>query len=66
MAGALPVIASPVGVNRRIVEHGVDGYLAEGATAWESALISLIESAPLRQEMGRMGRLRSSGTIRRW
>ncbi|MEW8626798.1 MAG: glycosyltransferase family 4 protein [Candidatus Thiodiazotropha sp.] len=56
MACALPVIASPVGVNREIVEHGVDGYLAEDAAAWESALIRLIESAPLRQEMGRIGR----------
>ncbi|MCG7973272.1 MAG: glycosyltransferase family 4 protein, partial [Candidatus Thiodiazotropha taylori] len=56
MASALPVIASPIGVNREIVEHGVDGYLAEDAAAWESALIRLIESAPLRQEMGRIGR----------
>lgn len=56
MASALPVIASPIGVNREIVEHGVDGYLAEDAAAWESALMRLIESAPLRQEMGRIGR----------
>lgn len=56
MACALPVIASPIEVNREIVEHGVDGYLAEDAAAWESALIRLIESAPLRQEMGRIGR----------
>ncbi|MCG7896760.1 MAG: glycosyltransferase family 4 protein [Candidatus Thiodiazotropha taylori] len=56
MASALPVIASPIGVNREIVEHGVDGYLAEDAAAWESVLIRLIESAPLRQEMGRIGR----------
>ena len=56
MACALPVIASPIGVNREIVEHGVDGYLAEDAAAWESALIRLIEGAPLRQEMGRIGR----------
>jgi glycosyltransferase involved in cell wall biosynthesis len=56
MACALPVIASPIGVNTKIVEHGVDGYLAGASQDWESALSSLIENAPLRQVMGRIGR----------
>lgn len=52
MACGVPVIASPVGVNRTIVSHGVDGYLADTAADWYRALRSLITDAPRRAEMG--------------
>jgi len=56
MACGKPVVASPVGVNRRIVEHGVNGYLAETAAQWTEALTALKENADLRQRMGAAGR----------
>jgi hypothetical protein len=56
MACGLPVIASPVGVNRKIVEHGVNGFLAETHEEWESALRALLDNADLRNRMGRAGR----------
>lgn len=56
MACALPVVASPVGVNRQIVEHGVDGFLAETDGDWATALRTLLGDAALRRRMGRAGR----------
>lgn len=56
MACGLPVVASPVGVNRQIVEHGVNGFLAETPEEWERALMTLLADAGLRQRMGQAGR----------
>jgi GT2 family glycosyltransferase/glycosyltransferase involved in cell wall biosynthesis len=52
MAAGLPVVASPVGVNREIVRAGVNGYLAATEREWVAALARLIESAALRRELG--------------
>ena len=56
MACGLPVVASPVGVNTEIVEHGVNGFLAETSGEWKIALTSLINDPELRQRMGCEGR----------
>ena len=56
MACGLPVVASPVGVNRQIVEHGVNGFLANAPREWEAALESLLADPLLRQRMGAAGR----------
>ena len=56
MACGLPVVASLVGVNRQIVEHGVNGFLAETPAEWEQALQTLLADAGLRQRMGQAGR----------
>ena len=56
MACGLPVVASPVGVNEEIVEHGVNGFLASTEAEWRDALVTLIENPKLRQSMGAKGR----------
>lgn len=56
MACGLPVVASPVGVNSEIVEHGVNGFLAETPEDWSQALEVLIRNPELRQKMGLAGR----------
>lgn len=56
MAAAKAVVASPVGVNRKIVEHGVTGFLAEGADKWIESLTHLRDSVSSREAMGRRGR----------
>ena len=58
MACGLPVVASPVGVNTKIVEHGVNGFLAETPEEWANALKTLIDDPELRQKMGQAGRKR--------
>jgi Glycosyl transferases group 1 len=56
MAAGLPVIASPVGVNRTLVEDSQAGFLADGPDEWEAALRELAGSAELRARMGASGR----------
>ena len=58
MACGLPVVASPVGVNRTIVQHGVNGFLADSPEEWKHALRTLLNDAALRQRMGAAGRAR--------
>jgi glycosyltransferase involved in cell wall biosynthesis len=54
----LPVVCTPVGVNRDLVEEGVTGFLAKTPEEWEKKLSVLIEDAPLREKLGKEGRKR--------
>jgi len=56
MAAGKPVVASPVGVNRQIVDHGVTGFLARTEDEWLRALRELRENPVLRKKMGDAGR----------
>ena len=56
MAGAIPVIASPVGVNRQMVEQGRNGYLADSTEDWLFALRDLLTNRQKNFEMGLAGR----------
>ena len=58
MAATLPCIASPVGANRDVVEHGRTGLLADTPDAWRDALEQLLSDRTRREAMGRAGRLR--------
>ena len=57
-AMGLPVVASPVGVNAEIVEHGVTGFLADSEETWTEQLLKLVDDPDLRTRMGRAGRQR--------
>jgi hypothetical protein len=59
MASALPVVASPVGINREIVIHGENGFLAETTADWVSSLFRLACEPELRHKMGIAGRRRA-------
>jgi glycosyltransferase involved in cell wall biosynthesis len=56
MAAGLPVVASPVGFNRNLVQHGVNGFLADTAEEWEQYLSQLLNDPDLRRRMGQEGR----------
>ena len=56
MAAGLPVVASPVGFNRELVRHGVNGFLADSAEEWERYLTQLLNDRDLRRRMGQQGR----------
>jgi glycosyltransferase involved in cell wall biosynthesis len=59
MACGLPVVASPVGVNRQIVTDGGNGLLANSISEWREALDGLISDEGLRARFGQSGRLRA-------
>ena len=52
----VPVVASPVGINSDIVEHGVNGFLSATNEEWESHLAKLLSDRSLREKMGAAGR----------
>jgi len=56
MAAGLPVVASPVGFNRELVRHGVNGFLADSPDDWERYLLQLLNDRDLRRRMGQQGR----------
>jgi glycosyltransferase involved in cell wall biosynthesis len=56
MACALPVVASPVGVNSHIVDVGENGFLASSLPEWAEAIERLIGDASLRRDFGAAGR----------
>ncbi len=54
----LPVVCTPVGINRDLVEDGVNGFYAMAPEEWEEKLSLLIEDSALREKMGMEGRSR--------
>lgn len=56
MACGVPVVASAVGVNREIIEDGVNGFLASSVDEWVEKLTRLIDDAPLRARFAKAGR----------
>ncbi len=55
MGCALPVVASPVGANAQIVEHGRTGFHATTPADWSRALHTLAGDPALRARMGAAG-----------
>lgn len=60
MARAIPVVTTPLEVNKQIVRNGVDGFWAQSESEWESALFQLYESQDERVRMGLKARERIS------
>lgn len=56
MAIGIPVIATAYGTNFRIMENGVQGFLAKDNQEWVDRIIQLIDDVELRRRMGAAGR----------
>lgn len=52
----IPAVVSPVGVNKDVVEDGVNGFIANNEQEWISALERLLNNKKLRIEFGEAGR----------
>lgn len=57
MAGALPVVCSPVGEPEYIFQDGKNGFLAFSNQDWIDKLTELLTNEELRIEVGKAGRL---------
>lgn len=62
MAGARPIVASPVGANCAIVIPGETGFLAGRDADWIAALTRLHRDPDLRHRMGQAGRRRAENS----
>lgn len=56
MALGIPTLASPVGVNSTIIQHGVNGFLCSTASEWVESLNLLIGDPALQKKIGEAGR----------
>jgi glycosyltransferase involved in cell wall biosynthesis len=56
MSVGVPVICSSVGVNRDIIRHGENGFLAASPEEWRAALDALLSDPALRRRVGQAGR----------
>jgi glycosyltransferase involved in cell wall biosynthesis len=52
----IPVVCTPVGINRDIVEDGISGFWASDGKQWEDRLSRLMQEKSLRRQMGMKGR----------
>jgi glycosyltransferase involved in cell wall biosynthesis len=56
MSRGVPVIASPVGANTTLIDHGENGWLATSTDDWIEGISALVEDVSLRSRMGRLAR----------
>lgn len=61
MALEIPTLMSAVGVNKQIVQNGVNGYLIQDEDGWYNKLEELIITQGLREQIGKAGRKRIIG-----
>lgn len=55
MGMKIPVVASPLGINREIIDEGTNGLTASREEEWIAKLSRLIENPDLRKRLGREG-----------
>jgi glycosyltransferase involved in cell wall biosynthesis len=55
-AAGIPAVASPVGVNRKLLGEGARGIAATSTEEWTAALRQLIDDPEQRRELGEAGR----------
>ena len=56
MAIGIPVVATAYGTNFRVMQNGVQGFLAATENEWKQSIIRLVDDVELRKKMGLAGR----------
>ena len=63
MGCGVPVIASSVGMNKEIIDDGINGFLVSGEKEWLDRLNQLIEDSSLREKLGKNGRIKAESVF---
>ena len=68
MAVGVPVVASPVGVNRELIQEGRNGFLAETPDEWVAKIRLLAEQPDLREKFAAEGlrTVKNGYSLERW
>ncbi len=68
MAAGRAAVASPVGVNARIVRHGENGLLAGTPEKWHESLLALARDTSFRERLGKRARetVRKDYSLQTW
>ena len=61
LALGIPAVGNPVGVNKKIIAPGTNGYLCSTLEEWTKALTDLLQSEALRTNLGSAGRKKIIG-----
>jgi len=56
MSIAIPFVATAYGTNYRIMQDGVQGFMAKDDNEWKEKLIQLVDDVEMRKRMGQAGR----------
>ncbi len=56
MAAGVPAVASAVGANNDIIDHGVNGFLVRTQDDWVNSISVLLKNPTLRHDFGERGR----------
>jgi glycosyltransferase involved in cell wall biosynthesis len=56
MSLGIPALVSPVGVNSRIVDHGLNGFICDTSQEWETAIETLLKNRETLGEMSKQTR----------
>jgi glycosyltransferase involved in cell wall biosynthesis len=56
MSLGIPALVSPVGVNSRIVDHGLNGFICDTPQEWETAIETLLKNRETLGEMSKQTR----------
>lgn len=62
MSLCIPAIASPIGVNKEMIEEGINGLLCTTKEEWYNSLVILIQNEQLRVKMGLAGKEKVAAT----
>lgn len=58
MALGIPALVSPVGVNKEIINNGIDGFLCSTLEEWERSILLLHKDVLMREKIGKNARIK--------